>query len=689
VTLAAMDHRLVCAALTAFAAAIVAIRPGLRAARALWLALWVAGALHILLLCLLGSSLPGSNLSHYYLGAKYPLPYAGFYRLIQAARDEPPIGIRDLEHPASRLGSDPRARRMYYIDLLRAQRVPFDALAPLDSLERIAERSGAVSRESEQLLRQTLPAARIAPFRHDVAVATAAANERPLTDDFGYNGSPFYAVVRHADPSLYFPLGRATAVLGIVWQILGAVLLVWIAGEALGLETHERMAAGALLFASADFAVYVAPGLVFNELWLPVALAALAVRRRRWAAAGVAIAFAGLIKLFPFVLLLPAGVELVRQQLRKRGGEISATAMRPARLLTACALASAVFALASLVSGRTWMDFLRKVMIEFQAGANIVNSVSLTALLHTFLAPDSPLPILLAILALCVLSLLFVERRAEVLEEALARRMLVLISAVGWLSHSWLNYYALVPCLLFPWYARRHRIGTALAIVAMAAAFLRPGFGDAQLLSQPLYHPLKILPYLLIPAWMVVLELQAKLNSGRARRVVAIGAVAVVLAIAADAWRSQAIRGLTLEGRQRLNAGEADRALESYRRLGLLSPRNGDARMHEAIALATLGRMNEAVPVFVEATSLMHANPVAEANCGRALLLAGRADEATVHFNRALDLTPWDTNILELLAEARTAQGRRTVADSLLARAQELDPDDAGIKAARQHLLER
>ena len=84
--------------------------------------------------------------------------------------------------------------------------------------------------------------------------------------------------------------------MGLAGQFLGAIAFVWIAGSAIGLGRWERAASIALLFASWDFVGYVLPGLVFGGVWIPVAVAAWAMGRRRPALAGTAIAWAGLLK---------------------------------------------------------------------------------------------------------------------------------------------------------------------------------------------------------------------------------------------------------------------------------------------------------------------------------------------------------------------------------------------------------
>jgi len=338
-----LDDLGICAALTAAAAILLSRRLTPGRARAAWLGLLIAGIANALALDLSGTNPDNTNFVHYYLGAKYPIPYGDFYEMIQAALGRPQIEIRDLDRPATMLRSDPREQRAYYIDLMRAAKVPFDATAPLDSLARRAIESGVIEREAEQILARGLAADRIEPFRRDVRAAFERHTWQVLTSDYGYNGSPFYAAVRHLDPTLYRRFGRGTAYLDLAWQIFATLLIAWLAGEALRLQLTGKIAIAAFLFASWDFVCFALPGLLFGEFWLPVMVAIVAMRRRNAIVGGAADAWAGLIKLFPFVLMLPALVRLGRALVKRE--RFDETAGWSLRFLIACALAVPVLGL--------------------------------------------------------------------------------------------------------------------------------------------------------------------------------------------------------------------------------------------------------------------------------------------------------------------------------------------------------
>jgi hypothetical protein len=166
-----IGDRAVCAALMALGGALLLVRPRRHVARIAWLALVVAGLVHALALETRETNLVQTNLVHYYLGAKYPFRYADLYLLVQAALDRPPVAIRDLDHPPAMLRPGLADQRAYYLDLLRAARVPFDSLAPLEDLARRARASGALATESER--RQRPGGAGAAPARAGAEVRGA------------------------------------------------------------------------------------------------------------------------------------------------------------------------------------------------------------------------------------------------------------------------------------------------------------------------------------------------------------------------------------------------------------------------------------------------------------------------------------------------------------------------------------
>ena len=659
-----------------------------RRARFGWALLLALGVIWDVALNVQTVNFPHFNFIHYYLGAKYPAPYLDTYRLVQAGLDRPQIGMRDLARPEQTVRVSLHEQRAYYIDLLRAARVPFDPLAPLDSLAAWAQRSGAIEGEARSILSSRLPGERIAEFRRDVRSAMASGQGLRLTLDYGYNGSPFYGLLRQADPTLHTPFGPHAALAGLAWQLLGVALIALLAGAVLGLTPAEQVAVAALIVAGQEFAYCCMPGLVFTELWAPVLLAAWALRRDRPLLAGAAIAFAGLLKLFPFLLLLAAVVPLARS-LGPGASEPDAPGVRRRALtvIASCAAATLALGWLSLASGRNWTDFLHKITIEFQSGANLINSVSAAAALTTLGVPDgSPLYGLLSLAALAPLLALFWRSGGGVPDEALARRALVFLAATGWVLKTWLSYYAILPAVLLPWMARRSR-GPAVAIAAgMAVAYLCPGFDDPALIRQPALHLLKLVPYLAAPAWLVWLELREQ-RRGRWAVPIAFAALALfALGTVAEVWRGAESGRVAAVGEAALAGSDPARALASFDRVVRLSPRDSKAQRNRAIALATLGRLDEASAGFARAVALAPGDAAAHDDYGRALLMTGRTREAAAQLERASALAPADVQVLFQLARARLAEGRPQDAARALARARELAPDEPAIAEALERL---
>jgi Flp pilus assembly protein TadD len=656
-------------------------KPGPRA-RVAWLCLIVLGVGYGLALNLQPANFPASNFVHYYLGAKYPAPYLDTYRLIRAGQGLPQIEMRDLAHPERVVGETDEERRLYYIDLLRAARAPFDPLAPLDSLAARARDSGAVEAEARQILASHLPEGRIADYRRDVRTAASMGQAERLTLDVGYNGSPFYGLFRQLDPTLHLPLDRRSAIAGLAWQLLGVALIAWLAGLALGLSTTERLAVAALILVSSDFATFAMTGLIITELWVPILVAAWALRSGRYALAGAAIAIAGLVKLFPFLLTLVAVVPLVRSYSTGSKESDSAVVRRRAfALLATCGTVALAMGLLSLTTGRTWADFFHKIAVEFESHVNIANSVSMAAVCRILgVRADSPLPRLISLAALIPLAALFWTVGGA--RNALPRRALVLIGATGWLVESWLNYYAVAPFVLLPLVARRHRTGAAAIAIGMAASYLTPGFYDSTLIQEPGVRLLKLAPYLAAPAWLVWLELRDMRFPVRYVRVVVVVAVLLILALGEEIWRGQETKRLADSGEAAFARSDVQGALQSYERVLRLAPGDGTATHRRAIALATLGRMGEALPQFARAAELSPRDISARDDYGRELLMSGRVGEAANELESARRLAPSDVQVLFALSSARLAQGRRDDAAALLERARELAPMDPRLRQA-------
>jgi hypothetical protein len=685
-----LSDRGICAVLMTLAAVVLALRLRPRVIRAIWVGLLLAAVANALILNLHPINLIHGNLVHYFLGAKYAVPYRNFYEAIHAALEKPQVGMRDLGDPDRFVRAEPGEERAYYIDLMRESGVEFEPLVSTGTLRDRARSTGALRRESLRILSENLPAGQIEDFRRDVRFADAGVVGHEITADAGFNGSPFYTLIRRADPILHRPLGRSTAWFNLAWQALGVFLLAWIAGMTFGLDINGRLAMAVLVFASWDFVGFAFPGLIFAGLWIPVAISLYAVSRRAMAPAGIAVAWAGLIKLFPFVLLLPATARLARGVLyrwRERGSG------GPGRdwllLFVWCGAATVVLASVAVLGGRSWGDFIGKISVQFTSRGIAGNNVSFTTALSTLGIRGSPLAVVVSAVSLVTLTAMFLRGTDEECLKAVPRRSMIVLAAMGWVAHKWLNYYSVAALLLLPLLARRHRFGAPVAAIAMAIAFVLPDFDDPLLRTHPVLGLLKVAPYVLVPAWMVYLEFRSLGLSRRARRITALVCAAGLLVIAGEAWRMHTIKNLQAAAFDCLKSGNTNGALEHYRRFVMLSPRNDVGYMGRAAAHAILGNVNVAIKDFERSILLNPANVHARLNYGRFLLKKGRFDRAARELEEARRLSPHDGTVLFHLARARLGQGRETEAVTLLVRARELQPGNAAIRALLEQVAPR
>jgi len=106
------------------------------------------------------------------------------------------------------------------------------------------------------------------------------------------------------------------------------------------------------------------------------------------------------------------------------------------------------------------------------------------------------------------------------------------------------------------------------------------------------------------------------------------------------------------------DAGEADRAIEAFRRATQLDPRYARAFNNLGNALRGAGRIVDAASAFTHATGADPRYPLAWANLGVVLRDLGRDDDAANAFERALELDPRQRLALAALAGVRRAHGR-------------------------------
>jgi tetratricopeptide (TPR) repeat protein len=335
----------------------------------------------------------------------------------------------------------------------------------------------------------------------------------------------------------------------------------------------------------------------------------------------------------------------------------------------------------ALPFGRSWGEFLDKIRSEF-LGVRMLNVVSFgQGLLLLGVRPHSWLLPILQSAGLLLAACMFLSDRESPRGMTLARRALVLVAATGLFVGSWPNYYAVLPLVLLPHYAREHpRLAAGLA-GAFALSFLLPEFDAAVLREQPWLHIVKLVPYWAAPIAMVVLEVRHVAWSARLRRLATPVIAALALAAVLEVARMSISRGHETEAGEFMARRDARSAVQAYRLAGRFTPGDPVLHMSEAIALMAAGEPGAARNRFERAVALDPADPVIRDNFGRMLLMGGLWDEAGAQLEKARQLTPNDPQVLSSLARARWQQGRGDEARALLVRAHELDPGDRAVMA--------
>jgi hypothetical protein len=230
------------------------------------------------------------ELFHYYLGAKYQ-PELGYERLYACVTE---VDVADGVTNARQ-----RRVRDLHTDVLVTGA---EAMARAGSCER------------------ALGPARFAAFHSDVRAFRrlfgARSRWEPLFRDHGYNPPPLWTLMGRSLASLHAPtLGFLTLLASFDPLLMAASIAL------LGWSFGRRVALLAVIFwgtqAPADFS-WVGGGFLRQD-WLFIAIAGVALAKRdRPALAGAALVTAGLLRLFPAVLLFGLGVSVLASSLRRR-----------------------------------------------------------------------------------------------------------------------------------------------------------------------------------------------------------------------------------------------------------------------------------------------------------------------------------------------------------------------------------
>lgn len=673
------ESRLICAALTAIVFGLVFAAPRRARFRAVILGLVIAlGVANVFLL--IHKRVTHSNLTHYYLGAKYDVPYFDFYKVITAAMGNPQVKYRELHEPDRIFRSDPREQRLYYIGLLRQNHVSFEEHSTLKDLEGTCRANGPLEKESAAILNQALNPDQASDLKDDLA------RLKLDVDDFGFNGSPLYVLIRQIDPTLHRPFGPAVCLMNLGWQFLALFFMVFIARRIFQWTREDALLVVALLLASWDYCGWALNGLITAGWILPVMLALWGFYRRNPGLAGFGIAWAGLIKLFPFALLLPLGVILIRQLLSR---QITAAGKEAMKTIIACVVSTVALVAISSLTGRSWTEFFQKISIQFQNSSYLNNSVGVSSIYLALGLKKSFSIILPQATILFTLLWIFWMQKEEDLRNRLPTVSLILLASMSWLTQTWLNYYAVIGFFLIPGLLRTDRRMTTLLLALFALGGFLPDF-DTPYRDPFTFLPIvKILGYLLLPLVAIAMEIKnvEQVQDSTPRRdrlsqwffrrhqfILSAGILLSVVFVCAEIYRVHSAYQHLNVGRDLYRKGAIRESQIFFEEAVKYTPRNPVARIELAQALADLqdfegamaqyrkavelnpayaptrgrlgvlliqsGKKKEALAQFREAVRLMPYEEIIQFNYGSALLSVGWKDEAAAHFQTVLDINP-------------------------------------------------
>ena len=672
------ESRLFCAALTAAIAAMVLMNP--RAARVrlvlgLLIALGIANAF-----LLIHKRDVHSNLTHYFLGAKYRIPYFDFYKVTAAAMGHPQALYRDLREPDRLFRADPREQRLYTLGLLRQGNVAFPESATLDELAEACRSAGLVEREAQEILDRAMEPGQAAALRNDLAKLKLD------VDDFGFNGSPLYALIRQIDPTLHRPFGPAVCRVNLLWQWAALFAMALLAARAFRWTREDALLVVALIVASWDYTGWALNGLIAAGWMLPAMLALWGFHRRNPWLAGFGIAWAGLIKLFPFILLLPPAILLLRQLLAR---QVTPAGRDAAKTIAACALFGAALAAAGSLTGLSWLEFLRKIAVQFQDSSYLNNSAGISGVLLTLGLSRSLSIILPQITVFFALLWILWMHKEDDLRARLPSVSLLLLASMPWLTQTWLNYYAVIGLFLLPELLRNDRRAANVLLVLFSVGAFLPEFGFAYPQRFALLPIVKGLGYLLLPLAAIALEIGNIQRTpdllrgrdpvsqglfGRLYGILTAGVALSLIVLCVELYVTHSMRSNLAAGRDlyrkgairealpffesaarhapwnaaaRIELGQTladlrdiEGALAQYRIAVEQKPDSAPARSRLGVLLIQIGQKDEALAQFQEAARLMPYDETIQLNCGSALLSVGKKTEAAQHFRTALDINP-------------------------------------------------
>ncbi len=143
------------------------------------------------------------------------------------------------------------------------------------------------------------------------------------------------------------------------------------------------------------------------------------------------------------------------------------------------------------------------------------------------------------------------------------------------------------------------------------------------------------------------------------------------------------------EGIEQLKHGDNDQAVECFKAVVSVDPRNAAAHNNLGIALWKMGRLQEGESQFRRALEIRDADPDAQFNLGSVLQLLGRFSDAEMPLRRALTLQPGSARVQSILGINLLATGNIHEARDLIEKVLQVDASNANALLAMGQLAER
>jgi arylsulfatase A-like enzyme/tetratricopeptide (TPR) repeat protein len=135
---------------------------------------------------------------------------------------------------------------------------------------------------------------------------------------------------------------------------------------------------------------------------------------------------------------------------------------------------------------------------------------------------------------------------------------------------------------------------------------------------------------------------------------------------------------LLIPGQEAFSRGEFDMALDKYSRFAEVDPTNPEAHLHRAEALIALNRLEEAEEACLAVMMIDSTNHTAYQHLGLITWMRGSLEEALAHYEHSLLLAPDSPEALASAGGILVNMGRADSAVTLLQKAIEIDPLNAG-----------